>query len=55
MKGFRKFILILNFLSLPKFYQRIKQLGINATFDDCRIFIEQQNVYQLTKQVRRPK
>ena len=43
------------FLSLPKFYQRVKEFGINASYNDVRKFLELQEPYQRTKQVHRPR
>ena len=43
------------FLSLPKFYQRVKEFGIDASYNDVRKFLELEEPYQRTKQVHRPR
>jgi hypothetical protein len=43
------------FLSLNKFYQRIKDEGIKISFNDLKKIIEQQTPYQLNRQVKKPK
>ena len=42
------------FLSLSKFYQKVKAQGIQASYGDVKRFYDQQTVPQITKQVKRP-
>ena len=41
--------------SLSKFYQSVKENGIQASYLDVKKFIESQKVSQITKQVRKTK
>ena len=43
------------FLSLNKLWKKIKAANINLSYQDLKKIIEQQEVYQITKQVKRPK
>ena len=43
------------FLSLPKLWKKIKEANINISYNDLKKILEQQETYQLTKQVKKPK
>ena len=43
------------FLSLPKLWKKIKEANIKISYNDLKKILEQQETYQLTKQVKRPK
>ena len=42
------------FLSLTKLWQRVKEEGIPASYNDVRKFLEQQKPHEIYKQVKRP-
>ena len=39
---------------MNKLWQRVKEEGIPASYNDVRKFLEQQKPYELTKQVKKP-
>ena len=43
------------FLSLPKLWKKIKEANTNLSFNDLKKILEQKEVYQITKQVKRQK
>ena len=43
------------FLSIPKLWKKIKEAGINLSYNDLKKILEQQEAYQITKQVKKPK
>jgi hypothetical protein len=43
------------FLSLSKIWQRVKEENIPLSYNDVRIFLKQQKLHALTKQVNKPK
>ena len=45
----------MGFLSLHKLWRRIKDEGINISYNDLKKILEQQLPYELTKQVKKPK
>ena len=42
-------------LYMPKLWQRMKQQGIKVSYNDMKIIIEQEETYQIHKQVKNPK
>ena len=43
------------FLSLPKIWKKIQEANIKISYEDLKKIFEQQETYQLTKQVKRLK
>jgi hypothetical protein len=43
------------FQSLGKLWKRVQELGLKISYNDLKKILEQQETYQLNKQVRKPK